>query len=106
MGDPQCAQVSDYEVTYGANRHSPVIELMDGAGNIVGQLDFIPDEEKLPDNRLVMERIPHVYYHLKYFKNVLQLLRSQKPIWLCYDPLSSSLCIKKSPARSRQWHFS
>ena len=90
MGNPQWAHISDYEVTYGTNKYSPVIELMDAAGNIVGKLCIIPDEEKPPNNRLVMEGIPHIYYHLQDFKNVLRVLRNQKPIWLCYDPLSIS----------------
>ena len=57
MGNPQWAHISDYEVTYGTNKYSPVIELMDAAGNIVGKLCIIPDEEKPPTNRLVMEGI-------------------------------------------------
>jgi hypothetical protein len=85
MGNTQWVQISAYSVMYSANTYQPRIGLSDAAGNAVGQLVFYPDTEKLPDDRLVSGGIPDLFYHLKDFKNVLDLLRNEKPMWLYYN---------------------
>jgi hypothetical protein len=85
MGNIQWVQISAYGVMYSANTYWPRIGLKDAAGSVVGQLVFLPDTEKLPADSLVNGVYPQLCYHLKDFKNVLDLLRNEKPVWLGYN---------------------
>jgi hypothetical protein len=88
MGNTQQVQISNYGVMYSANNsantYSPRIALMNAAGNYMGQLVFLPDAVPLPNDRLV-NGLPELYYHSQDFKNVLDLLRNEKPMWLYYN---------------------
>ena len=76
-------RVDAYEVLYSANGFSPRIALKN-AGNYIGQLLFLPNGAALPADTVVNKQA-QLHYHLEDFRNVVDLLRNEKPIYLYYS---------------------
>ena len=62
---------------------SPRIALKN-AGNYIGQLLFLPDGAALPADTVVNKQA-QLHYHLEDFRNVVDLLRNEKPIYMYYN---------------------
>ncbi len=76
-------RVDAYEVLYSANGFSPRIALKN-AGNYIGQLLFLPDGAAQPADTVVNKQA-QLHYHLGDFRNVVDLLRNEKPIYMYYN---------------------
>jgi hypothetical protein len=76
-------RVDAYEVLYSANSFSPRIALKN-AGNYIGQLLFLPNGSTLPADTVVNKQA-QLHYHLDDFRNVVDLLRNEKPIYMYYN---------------------
>ena len=74
--------ISQYEVIYSANTFFPRIGLLN-AGKYIGQLIFKPDGSALPQDNILSGQ-PQLYYHLEDFSNIINLLRSEKTMYLLW----------------------
>jgi hypothetical protein len=72
--------IEEYEVMYSANKFPPRIWLK-SEGRGIGQLIFMPNGTTLPQDKVVGDRI-WLYYHLEDFKNTIDLLRNENPVYL------------------------
>ena|ERR1051325_8583357 len=88
-------QVERFEVLYSSNQFAPRIALMHG-NNFVGQLFFKPDGVTLPADGIV-NGLVYLYYHLSDFRNIMELLRSDKGTWLSYGGAAAENSIRTSP---------
>jgi hypothetical protein len=70
--------IDDYEVMYSANQFPPRIWLLAG-GSYIGQLVFRPDDAALPDDSATS-----LYYHVRSFPNIIDLLRNEKPLYYLF----------------------
>jgi len=75
--------IDEYHVLYSANMHCPRIALK-YKGNYIGQLIFKPNGALLPADG-VSGGQPNLYYHLDDFQNAIDILRNEKPVYLCYS---------------------
>lgn len=67
---------------YSSNKFPPRIWLK-SAGKFIGQLIFKADDTTLPADAMVGTQV-NVYYHLKDLKNIVDLLRNEKPMYLLW----------------------
>jgi hypothetical protein len=70
--------IDNYEVIYSSAPFVPRIGLI-SQGNFIGQLIFMPDGSQLPG-----DTPGNLYYHLEDFENLLEVLASDKPIYLLF----------------------
>ena len=57
--------------------------------DFVLQLNFYPDNEKLPENYYdVKSKLVYLRYHLLMYPNIMDLLRNEKPIYFSYSEKS------------------
>lgn len=84
--------IEEYRVTYSSNTFWPRIALLK-AGKYFGQLEFLPNGKELPpDTKVFSGTGPKknwtacitLHFHLDDFKNVIDLLRNEKPMYLVY----------------------
>ena len=75
--------IDQYEVMYSSNTFPPRIWLKSG-GKFVGQLIFEADGKTLPADGMSAGSI-NLYYHLEDFRNTMNLLSRDKPIYLLYN---------------------
>lgn len=73
--------IDEFEVMYSANTFVPRIWLK-GAGKFLGQLIFFPDGRQLPADTKRPDGQVDIYYHLEDFHNVLDLLETEKNVYL------------------------
>ncbi len=76
-------KIDTYEVMYSANTFVPRIWLT-SAGKFIGQLIFKPNGSALPPDVMSGGQV-NLYYHLDDFKNTIDLLRNEKPMYLLYS---------------------
>ncbi len=76
-------KIDTYEVMYSANTFAPRIWLT-SAGKFIGQLIFKPNGSALPADGMSGTQV-NLYYHLDDFKNTIDLLRNEKPMYLLYS---------------------
>lgn len=76
-------EISEYEVMYSANGFAPRIWLKGGGKNL-GQLVFQPNGSTLPADDMVDGQV-NLHYHLDDFRNVIDLLRNERPMYLLYS---------------------
>ncbi len=76
-------KIDTYEVLYSANKFYPRIGLKSGSGYI-GELYFMPNGSALPADTFSGGRAL-LYYNLHDFKNVIDLLRNEAPVYLFYS---------------------
>ena len=70
--------IDNYEVMYSSAPFVPRIWLI-SQGNFIGQLIFMPDGSSLPG-----DTPGNLYYHLEDFENLLEVLASDKPVYLLF----------------------
>lgn len=75
-------KIDEYEVMYSANSFPPRIWLR-AAGKFIGQLIFLPNGSSLPPDAMSGGGV-NVYYHLADYKNAIDLLRNEKPMFLSF----------------------
>ena len=80
---PSTTKIEKYSVTYSANSFNRRIGLH-SAGKVLGQLIFHPSGTSLPADGPVQGEI-QLHYHVEDFANVLDLLRSEKPLYFFYN---------------------
>jgi len=57
--------------------------------DFVLQLNFYPDNKKLPENYYdVNSKLVYLRYHLSMYPNIIDLLRNEKPIYFSYSDKS------------------
>lgn len=76
-------EIQQYEVMYSSNQFVPRIWLKN-AGKYFGQLIFMPDGRALPQDAMSSGQA-NVHYHLADFKNALNLLQNEKPMYLLFN---------------------
>jgi hypothetical protein len=76
-------KIDEYEVMYSSNIFVPRIWLK-GGGKYIGQLIFKPNGSALPADNMSNGQI-NLYYHLDDYKNVIDLLRNEGPMYLLYS---------------------
>jgi hypothetical protein len=74
--------IDEYEVMYSSNRFHPRIWLKN-SGRYIGQLIFMPNGTDLPQD-FVNQGTIWLHYHQEDFKNALDLLRNEKPMYLLF----------------------
>ena len=77
---PTKTLIDHYEVLYSSNTFVPRIYLVNTAGSFFGQLIFKPNGSSLPQDS--PGAVVSLYYHLEDFKNIIDLLRNEKPLYL------------------------
>ncbi|MFO1431923.1 MAG: hypothetical protein U1F76_17585 [Candidatus Competibacteraceae bacterium] len=75
-------QIDTYEVMYASNVTGPRIFLK-GGGKYLGQLCFMPNESVLPADCMSNGTVT-LFYHLDDYKNAIDLLRNESPMYLLY----------------------
>jgi hypothetical protein len=75
--------IDQYEVLYSANKFIPRICLKT-AGKYIGNLFFQPNGSALPQDTM-SSGIAILFYHLEDFKNIIDLLRNEKPMYLLWN---------------------
>jgi len=73
-------RVGSYVITYPGGDRAPRIQLAADSGELVGQLVFAPEDEMV---RYAGDK--NVRYQHGDFSNVLELLRSEGPIYFVYN---------------------
>lgn len=76
-------QIDEYQVMYSSNQFPPRIWLKNG-GKGIGQLIFRPNGSALPSDTESGDAV-NLYYRLDEFRNVLDLLRNESPMYLLYS---------------------
>jgi hypothetical protein len=76
-------KIDSYEVMYSANTFFPRIWLK-GGGKPLGQLIFKPNGTALPADNMSGGQV-NLYYHLDDYRNAIDLLRNEKPLYLLYS---------------------
>jgi hypothetical protein len=76
---------------YSANKFSPRIWLK-AADKFIGQLVFKPNGTALPADTKTS-----IYYHLDDFKNTIDILRNEKPVYLLWSGTNAENGIKTTP---------
>jgi hypothetical protein len=74
--------IDQYEVMYSSNTFIPRIWLK-SAGKYIGQLIFKPNSSTLPQDNIAGMQV-NIYYHLEDYKNIIDLLRNEKPMYLLW----------------------
>jgi hypothetical protein len=74
--------IDTYEVFYSANKFIPRIWLYN-KGKPIGNLYFHPNGSTLPEDTMSVGQAM-LFYHLEDFKNIIDLLRNEKPMYLFY----------------------
>jgi len=72
--------IEQHTVSYSANTFAPHIGLKSG-GEFIGQLFFRPTGSQLPPDQASDGQVT-LYYHLEDFANVIDLIRTENPIFL------------------------
>jgi hypothetical protein len=80
---------------YSANKFVPRIWLK-SAGKFIGQLIFNPDGAPLPSDAMTGGQL-NLYYHLKDFENIIDLLRNEKPMYLLWMGAGGENGVKTTP---------
>ena len=76
-------KIDAYEVIYSANTFVPRISLKNGR-NYIGQLIFNPNGSALPPDGISGGQV-QLYYHLDDYRNAIDLLRNETPVYLLYS---------------------
>ena len=76
-------KIDEYEVMYSSNTFVPRIWLKSN-DKFIGQLIFEPNGSALPPDNMVNDQV-NLYYHLDDYKNAIDLLRNDHPIYLLYS---------------------
>jgi hypothetical protein len=74
--------INNFEVIYSSNTFFPRIAIKN-SGKIIGQLIFHPNGAGLPPDGIVDGQV-NLHYHLDDFANALNLLRSEKTIFMLF----------------------
>ena len=77
---------------YAGDKHHPIISCYSGS-TLVGSLRFYRDKEKMPEStvhELNETAILRLSYRLDQFRDVIDTLRYEKPLYLWYSSKSSA----------------